>query len=150
MHNVSNTEVNFYRWNEKENVTQTGKCSNTNDPHVAANYFCRSFYGWGFKAISYKRGTYKESGAARYVMHMGIGCFKGHGSRVDNTTCSKDPDKYDHQECKIQNCKKKQSKNDPSCQATVKGLYDIICSIGMLNINKVMAKTWFNSFTLSY
>ena len=69
-------------------------------------------------------------------MHMGKSCFKGHGSHVDNTTCSKDPDEYDRQECKIQNCKKKTLMNDPSCQPTVKGLYDIICSIGMLNIKK--------------
>ena len=72
------------------------------------------------------------SGAQDFVMHMGHGCFKGRGWLIDNTTCSKDPEEYEHQECQIQACKSQQrSQNDPACHTTVKGLFDIICSLGI-------------------
>ena len=126
MHNVSNTEVNFYRWNENDNDTQKGGCRNTNDPQEGANYFCRSFYGKNYKAISYIKGTYMDSGDKGFLIHKGDGCDEGMGNYIEGTKCSKETSPGMKQECKIEECNDAQCKNK-----TNKGLYDIICSLGM-------------------
>ena len=129
VHTVDNEKVNFYRWNEKDNDTRNDGCSNTNDPQEGANYFCRSFHGKDYKAISYKKGTYMESGDKGFLIHMGDGCDKGEGKYIKHTHCSKDPSSHKNQKCKLQEC------NNDECRKKMnKGLYDIICSLGMYNM----------------
>ena len=83
-------------------------CSEKGNARDDADYFCKSFYGDGFKSTSHIRGFYSESGKMGWQMLSAKGCANV-GDVIKNTYC-------EGGECKIW-------KHDSDRH----GMYDIVC-----------------------
>ena len=105
VHTFNGYAANFYI------STGQGECSinRQNDAKIDANYFCSSFYGTTYKAISYAEGTYTDSGSMGYQMHKTTDCSP-YGEDIGSTDC-------DGVKCKIW-----------SDSTNHRGLYNIVCS----------------------
>ena len=111
IHSFNGKQANFYI------STGQGGCSVNREQNatVDAQYFCSSFYGSNYKAVSYEIGSYSESGSLGYQMHKTTGCITS-GQSIDDTDCS-------GVKCKIWSTNIEHS-----------GLYNIVCSSNMTNM----------------
>ena len=104
VHTFNGVQANFYI------STGHGSCSKKGNARDDADYFCKSFYGDGFKSTSHVHGSYSQSGKMGWQMHHGDpkGCTSA-GDSIKNTYC-------EDGDCKI--LKTEWNKF---------GLYDIVC-----------------------
>ena len=108
VHTFNSYKANFYI------STGQGGCSVNGDPKTDADYFCRSFYGIGYNATSYKRGSYIDSGQMGYQMHRKPNCFSN-GEDIYGTNDGSN--NYYNGKMKIW-----------QTSTNYQGLYDIVCS----------------------
>ena len=108
VHTFNSYKANFY--------ISTGQdgCSVDGNSKTDADYFCRSFYGIGYNATSYKRGSYIESGQMGYQMHRKPNCFSN-GEDIYGTNDGSN--NYYNGKMKIW-----------QTGTNYQGLYDIVCS----------------------
>ena len=104
VHTFNGVQANFYI------STGHGSCSKKGNARDDADYFCKSFYGDGFKSTSHIHGLYSASGKMGWQMHHGDpkGCTSA-GDSIKNTYC-------EDGECKIL-----------ETDSNKFGLYDIVC-----------------------
>ena len=131
-------KFNFFRWIETRNDLKWNekKCSIGTEPSHGANYFCKAIYGATSKSISFKKGTYSDSGAKGWIVSKRQECISSlTGSSFENTKCPQQ-DGQSSQKCYIHQC----TKDMDLCKAVSSqaGLYDIVCSqgklVGLINI----------------
>ena len=90
-------------------------CNVNFEPVDEANIFCKSFYGFNYRAICYNSGWYKWTGAQLgNQMHSSSECFEKWtlGNHISNTYCN------NKRRCRILRGGK----------TNYKGFYDIVCS----------------------
>ena len=128
-------KFNFFRWIETRNDLKNNekKCSIGTEPSHGANYFCRAMYGATSKSISFKKGTYSDSGSKGWIVSKSQECISSlTGSSFENTKClEKENDSgQSSQKCYIHQC----TKDMDLCKtvSSQTGLYDIVCSQGKL------------------
>ena len=125
IHTFNGHKVNFYI------TTGQGWCCNyrKNNATTDAKFFCSSFYGRSFNAVSYEIGSYKDSGRMGYQLHRTTCCAPGSASRPSGGT---DIEKTDCSEgnygvnCKIW-----------STEINHSGLYNIVCTGTNGSINRL-------------
>ena len=141
MHTLNSTvtvangkKFNFFRWLENRNDLKWNekKCSIGTEPSHGANYFCRAMYGAKSKSISFKKGTYSDSGSKGWIVSKNKECITTlTTSSFESTKCP--PQENDSgqstQKCSIHEC----TKDMQTCEtaSSLTGLYDIVCSSGM-------------------
>ena len=131
-------KFNFFRWVETRNDLKYNErqCSYGVEPSEGATYFCKAMYGEKSKSISFKKGTYAQSGSKGWIVSRSQNCIPkiATGFRFDATKC---PEKssssgVSNQKCYIHQCTNGNVQNDVCKTGTLSGLYDIICSPGRL------------------
>ena len=102
IHTFNGAQANFYI------STGQGTCSKKGSAKGDADYFCKSFYGAGFIAISHVRGKYSESGKMGWQL-------------LNAKKCNSAADPISDTYCEGGKCRIWRTETDHQ------GLYDIVC-----------------------
>ena len=132
-------KFNFFRWIEARNDLSDNQqqCSYGAEPSDGANYFCKAMYGDKSKSISFKKGTYKESGSKGWIVSRRQNCIPSiTGNSFHETDCPEidSSSGMPKQKCYIHQCT---NGNEVCKTGKLSGLYDIVCTPGKLFVYQV-------------